>query len=311
MKWIELSFLTGREAVEAIANIFHEQDTDGVVIDDPLELAKERIDQFGEIYALNAADYPDEGVLVKGYFAACDFSDELRQKIEKAVTGLRAFHLDIGRNLSNVREVDEEDWATAWKEYYHPVRVTETITIVPSWEDYKVASADEKVIHLDPGMAFGTGTHPTTTLCIQALEKHIKPTVIDVGTGSGVLAIAAALLGATSVKAIDLDAVAVEVAIENCQINQVEDIVSVSKGDLLSGIIDPVDLVVANILADVIIKIADDVYHKLKDNGIFIASGIITEKKEQVIAAVIDSGFEVVEVAEESGWVAITAIRIK
>ena len=311
MKWIEFSIHTSNEAIEPVANLLHEHGAQGVVIDDPLELVKEREDVFGEIYQLSADDYPDEGAVLKGYFAVDDFSKELRADVEAAVLGLQQFAIDIGKNLTEVREVDEDDWASAWKQYYHPIKVSEQITIVPTWEEYAPKSAGEKLIWLDPGMAFGTGTHSTTTLCIQALEKWVKPgqVVVDVGTGSGVLSITAALFGASRVIALDLDSVAVKVAEENCQVNKVADVVTVSQNDLLQGMKTTADVIVANILADVIIKITNDVYQSLVPNGIFIASGIISEKQEQVVAAMVEAGLTIVEIAEENDWVAITATR--
>ncbi len=168
---------------------------------------------------------------------------------------LPSYDIEIGTGNMTVNEVNEEDWATAWKKYYHPVQISDTFTIVPTWEEYTPASPDEKIIELDPGMAFGTGTHPTTTMCIRALEKTVQPgdTVIDVGTGSGVLSIAAAKLGASSVQAYDLDPVAVESAEMNVRLNKTDDIVSVGQNSLLEGIEGPVDLIVANLLAEIIL----------------------------------------------------------
>lgn len=198
MTWTELSILTTNEAVEAISNILHEAGASGVVIEDSTELGKERVDQFGEIYALNPNDYPTSGVVVKAYLPASSFLAETVEEIKLAIANLSNFDINIGENNFTTTEVNEEDWATAWKQYYHPVKISERFTIVPTWEDYTPVNTDELMIELDPGMAFGTGTHPTTVMCLQALEKVVKPddVVVDVGTGSGVLAIAAAMLGA-------------------------------------------------------------------------------------------------------------------
>lgn len=168
------------------------------------------------------------------------------------------------------------------EKYYHPVKISERFTIVPTWENYEKVSTDELIIELDPGMAFGTGTHPTTVMSLQALERTVKAgdTVIDVGTGSGVLSIGAALLGASNVQALDLDEVAVRSARENIELNQVGNVVTVGQNNLLQGIEGPVDIVVANILAEVIVRFVDDAAKVLKPGGMFITSGIISAKKK-------------------------------
>lgn len=191
MKWSELSIHTTNEAVEAVSNILHEAGASGVVIEDSDELGREREDLFGEIYSLNPDDFPVDGVRVKAYLAETSFLLETVEEIKLAINNLTNFDIDLGHNVVSVQEVDEEDWATAWKKYYHPVKISNRFTIVPTWEDYERVNTDELIIELDPGMAFGTGTHPTTVMCLQALEKTVQTdsSVIDVGTGSGVLSI--------------------------------------------------------------------------------------------------------------------------
>ena len=204
MKWSEFSIHTTNEAIEPISHILHEAGASGVVIEDPFELTKEREDQFGEIYQLNPDDYPEEGVIVKAYLPVNSFLGETVDAIKESINNLIIHNIDIGLNKVTISEVNEEEWATAWKKYYHPVKISERFTIVPTWEIYTPVSSDELIIELDPGMAFGTGTHPTTVMCIQALERSVRPgdRVIDVGTGSGVLSIAAAMLGAEDVRAL-------------------------------------------------------------------------------------------------------------
>lgn len=311
MKWSEIGIHTTNEAVEPISNILHEAGASGVVIEDHLELQKEREDQFGEIYQLNPDDYPDEGVMIKAYLPVNSFLGETVEEIKQAINNLPLFNIDIGRNLVTLSEVNEEEWATAWKKYYNPVKISERFTIVPTWENYVPVNSDELIIELDPGMAFGTGTHPTTVMCIQALERTIKKgdKVIDVGTGSGVLSIAAALLGASSIKALDLDEVAVQSARLNIKLNKVHERVSVSQNNLLDGINDTVDVVVANILAEVILRFTDDVARVVKKDGYFIASGIIQKKKEEVKEAIIQAGFDIVETIQMEDWVALLAKR--
>lgn len=302
--------LTTNEAVEAVSNIFHEAGASGVVIEDSSEIVKNRENQFGEIYELNPDDYPAEGVIVKAYLPASSFLAETIEEIKLAITNLKNFNINIGKNILTTCEVNEEDWATSWKQYYHPVKVSERFTIVPTWEDYEPKNSDEIIIELDPGMAFGTGTHPTTVMCLQALEKLVKPgdIVIDVGTGSGVLSIGAALLGAGKVIALDLDPIAVKAATENVKLNDVDKIVEVHEGNLLDKVeTREADIVVANILAEVIVTFTDDAYAVLKPGGTFITSGIIRAKKEEVKSALEKSGFAVEEVLMLEDWVSIIA----
>lgn len=309
MKWSEICIHTTNEAIEPISNILHEAGASGVVIEDPFELSKEREDRFGEIYQLNPDDYPEEGVIIKAYIPINSFLGETVEEIKEAINNLILFNIDIGRNSVTISEVNEEEWATAWKKYYNPVKISERFTIVPTWEDYTPVSSDELIIELDPGMAFGTGTHPTTVMCIQALERTVTAGdhVIDVGTGTGVLSIGAALLGAKNVQALDLDEVAVQSAILNIKLNKVKEFVSVSQNNLLDGIDGPADIVVANILAEVILRFTDDVARVVKPNGYFIASGIIQQKRDQVKADIERAGFSVEETLVMEDWVAFIA----
>lgn len=310
VKWSEISIHTTNEAVEPISNILHEAGASGVVIEDPFELTKEREDQFGEIYQLNPDDYPEEGVIVKAYLPVNSFLGETVEAIKESINNLIIYNIDIGINKVTISEVHEEEWATAWKKYYHPVKISERFTIVPTWEEYSPVSSDELIIELDPGMAFGTGTHPTTVMCIQALERTVKSgdKVIDVGTGSGVLSIAAAMLGAEQIRAFDLDEVAVKSARLNIKLNKVNDCVTVSQNNLLDGVEDQAaDVVVANILAEVILRFTEDVARVVKPGGQFIASGIIQPKKDQVKDALIQAGFEIAESIVMEDWVALIA----
>ncbi|MFO1443404.1 50S ribosomal protein L11 methyltransferase [Bacillus sp. Bva_UNVM-123] len=311
MKWSEISIHTTNEAVEPISNILHEAGASGVVIEDPLELVKERTDKFGEIYQLDPNDYPDEGVVVKAYLTVNSFLNETVDEIKESINNLVLYNIDIGKNNISISEVNEEEWATAWKKYYHPVKISERFTIVPTWEEYTPVHSDELIIELDPGMAFGTGTHPTTVMCIQALERTVKKgdKLVDVGTGSGVLSIAAAMLGAAHVAALDLDEVAVESARQNVTLNKVHDVVNVAQNNLLDGIESGVDIVVANILAEIILRFTNEAASVVKQNGYFITSGIIQQKKQDVKQAMIDAGFQIEEIIEMEDWVAIIGKR--
>jgi ribosomal protein L11 methyltransferase len=307
VKWSELSIHTTHEAVEAVSNIMHEAGASGVVIEDSEELMREREDMFGEIYDLNPNDFPKEGVILKAYLPVTSFLGETIEEIKLSIDNLVNFDINLGHNVVTISEVNEEDWATAWKKYYHPVKISERFTIVPTWEIYEPVSTDELIIELDPGMAFGTGTHPTTVMCLQALEKTVEPgqLVIDVGTGSGVLAIGAALLGAKHVHALDLDEVAVRSAKLNVKLNNVQQTADIVHGNLLDTVKEPADVVVANILAEVIMKFTDDAFQVVKEGGTYITSGIIGAKKEDVKKSLVASGFVIEEVMMMEDWVTI------
>lgn len=309
MKWSEIAIHTTHEATEAVANIFHEAGSSGVIIEDSAEPDRTREDRFGEIYELDKDDYPSEGVIVKAYLPINSFLIETMKDIERLIAELPNYGLNVGRNEIKTSEVDDEDWATAWKKYYHPVKISGRFTIVPTWEEYEPVDSDELIIELDPGMAFGTGTHPTTVLCMQALEKYVKKDdiVVDVGTGSGVLSIGAAMLGAKSVQALDLDLIAVTVAKENIELNNVEKVIEVNHGNLLESVKIQPNIIIANILAEVIMSFSADAATLLPEDGLFIVSGIIGEKRDLVKNDLLEKGFEIIESVLMEDWVAIIA----
>ncbi|WP_232695386.1 50S ribosomal protein L11 methyltransferase [Brevibacillus daliensis] len=309
MNWSEISIHTTAEAVEAVSSIFYEAGAGGVVIEDPEILEREWSTPFGEIYHLSPDDFPTDGVIVKAYFPVNSYLGETVEEIKSQLDELLTYGLDIGKGTVTLTEIHEDDWATAWKKYYKPVKISDRITITPIWEDYQPAHSDELIIEMDPGMAFGTGTHPTTVLCIRAIEKYITAgdKVYDVGTGTGILSIAAAKLGADSIIAMDLDEIAVRSADANCEINKVSSQVHVKQNNLLDGVTDQVELVVANILAEVIVRFTDDVERVLLPGGTFIASGIIGAREADVKNALADSNLEVIETVYMEDWVAIVA----
>ena len=309
MKWSELSIHTTEEAVDAISNILHEAGASGVVIEDSQDCERQRDQQYGEIYALDREDFPQEGVIVKAYLPVSSFLAENVKEIKLAINNLKKFNINLGANEVSLSEVDEEDWSTAWKQYYHPVKISNRFTIVPTWENYEPVESDELMIELDPGMAFGTGTHPTTVMSLQALEKHVQQGmyVTDVGTGSGVLAIGASMLGANHVHALDLDPIAVRSAKENIALNKIGGTIDVVEGDLLDTVKEPADIVVANILAEIIMTFTDDAYTVVKPGGLFITSGIIETKKEDVKQSLTNAGFIIDEVMMMEDWVTIVS----
>lgn len=236
MLWHEVTVHTTEEAQEMISNLLYEAGAGGVSIEESGSLNKQRDTRYGELYDEPLNDIPEGEAVIKGYFAETLPMDEVVQELTPRVEELRTFGIDPGKALISWKTVDEDEWAHAWKQYFKPLRVSQRLTIKPTWEEYTPASSEEKIIEIDPGMAFGTGTHPTTALCLRALEKQIAggEEVIDVGTGSGILAVGAVLLGAKSVLALDLDPVAVESARENVALNRMEGAVIVKESDLLS-----------------------------------------------------------------------------
>ncbi|MEC3883160.1 50S ribosomal protein L11 methyltransferase [Halobacillus litoralis] len=308
MKWSEVCVHTTTEAVEPVSNILHESGASGVVIEDPSDMNRKET-KLGEIYELNPDDYPAEGVYVKAYLPMNSFLGETVDGIKKTVSNLTEFGIDIGHNNVTISEIHEEDWATAWKKYYKPVKISEKITIIPTWEDYTPVSSDEIIIEMDPGMAFGTGTHPTTVLSIQALEQYLEKgdKVLDVGAGSGILSVASVLLGAEHAYAYDLDDIAVSSTRNNAALNGVEDKVTSKLNDLLEGVDWEADLIVSNILAEIIVKFTDDAYRVVKPGGYFITCGIISGRKEMVRDQLIQSGFEIIETNKMEDWVSIIA----
>ncbi|AIY07859.1 50S ribosomal protein L11 methyltransferase [Paenibacillus polymyxa] len=318
MLWNEITIHTSEEAVEMISNFLHEAGAGGVSIEESGSLNKPRDTSYGQWYDRPLNDIPEGQAIIKGYFAEEVDMDSVRAQIEPRVEQLRTFDIDPGEVRYELKTVHEDDWANAWKQYFKPLRVSDRLTIKPTWEEYEPASEDEKIIELDPGMAFGTGTHPTTSLCLRTLESVIQggEEVIDVGTGSGILAIGAVKLGAKHVLALDLDPVAVSSARENTRLNELEERITIKESDLLSvlnasdptlGIQLPVKLVVANILAEIILLFIDDVYNALQPGGIYIASGIWKNKEEAVETALKAAGFEITEINRDEDWLTFVA----
>ncbi len=308
MNYKEVTLLLNHEVEPFIAEILNDLGANGVVIEDSSELSKGRIDSYGEIYELNPDDYPEQGIRVKCYHSLYDYTDELLADIKQAVYGLK----DIPITLFDisVNEIKDEDWENEWKNHFHAFRASEKFTVVPSWEEYE-ASADETVITLDPGMAFGTGDHATTSMCLKLIEKYVKQgqSIIDVGTGSGILSIAAHKLGAAPIRAVDLDKVAVRVAEENFEINDCAENIETDTGNLLVGETEKRDVIFANILAHIVDLMIDDSYQLLNDGGMLITSGIIVEKESMIVEHLEQVGYRILEIIRESGWIAIAAVK--
>ncbi len=231
---------------------------------------------------------------------------ELSLEVRDGVYGENA---DFGSLRPTINIRDDSEWKDKWKDYFKTFRVSERIVVKPTWEKNVEIKPADIVIEIDPGMAFGTGTHETTAMCIELLDKYLEKDdlVLDAGCGSGILSIAAAKLGAKKVLGVDIDETAVEVADENITLNEVEDIASSQYGDVTKGIDITTDLVVANLMAELIVMITPDIPEHLREKGLYITSGILIEKKEMVIDALEASGFEIMEIAEKGEWCAIAS----
>lgn len=310
MEYIEISAKVIHLAVDVVAQVMMDMGAKGTVIDDP-----ELINHLRKYGGWQLTDIPEqmnmEVVTVTAYYPNDEYwarrladikqqLDLIEQRIGKFLFGNLLF-----------RQVQEEDWANEWKQYFHVTHVGKSIVIKPSWEDY-VAAKGEYVIEIDPGMAFGTGTHHTTNMCMERLEAILQPgsTVFDVGTGSGILAIAAILLGAGRVKAVDIDPVAVKVAKENVAVNHLDNKIEVSEGDLLHGTEGKADLIIANIIADIIVLLLPDIPQKLNAGGVFLASGIIEERVEDVERVAQKVGLKLTACDHRGGWVVMQFARM-
>lgn len=380
--WHELTIIATEPSQEMVSHYLYELGAAGVSVEESWSTDKPRDTSLGQWYDKPLNDIRPGYAEIKGYFAEETDLEKVTKELRALLAGLPEFGYDAGDFTISAAQVQDEDWADAWKKYFKPLQVSERLTIKPTWETYEPRE-DEIVIELDPGMAFGTGTHPTTALCLRALESAIRggETLIDVGTGSGILAIGAVKLGASRVLALDLDPIAVSSATENIELNGLQDVIEVRRSDLLGilsegdiggergetdelsdedssgkrgeacdlseGDIDgiqvdtsvlsegdigetnglsralserdigplsvrpPVDIVVANILAEIILLFTADVAKVLKPGGIYIASGIYKNKEADVEAGLLAAGFEIVDRVRQDDWLAFVAGKPK
>ena len=310
MKWHEVTISSNVDNEEVLTS-FLNTIAKGVAIEYSMDTLRSDIDDFDAKFRLNPEDYPESGLRLIVYFdETMDIDEKLRQ-IEAFIANNDL--VDREQITMNKGIIDEEDWENEWKKHFHNFKVGRNFFIVPSWEFDQVAvSESDKVIKIDPGMAFGTGDHATTSLCLTLMEDIIEDhqKVIDVGTGSGILSIGAHLLGARSIKATDIDELSLKVATENIKLNDCSEDITVEKGDLLKDENDQYDVVIANILAHIIDDMITDAYSHLNNDGYFISSGIIVEKKDEIINHLEAVGFQVQETLVEDGWVAILSKKV-
>lgn len=309
MKWCEVSIQTTHEATEIIAEIFRDLGASGVVIEDP-ELVNDYITSGKWDYTDIPIATETEVVTEKAYLPVNGELDGRLKSFELELAALKERGVSIAPGIITTCELQDEDWSDTWKQYFHVEKPGERIVIKPTWESYE-AKEGELVVELDPGAAFGTGTHATTSMCIKELEQLVKPgmTVFDVGTGSGILSIISAKLGAKDIQAVDYDDSVIKIVEENLAQNNVQDIVSVAQSDLMQNVHGKANLVIANIIADIIIRLFDQLDEHLEVDGTILTSGIIEDRIDDVIDAADAHGYQVVKRLENKGWACITFKR--
>lgn len=307
--WKEYSIYINEDAENSVSEILMDLGATGVSIKNRKDFEKLPAINSNVLWELNENDFPDQGVLISAYFTLDTITNDFQKKLYQKLELLKKLELNVADYTVETRTVKNENWENNWKEYYHSVPVTRYLTIVPEWKDYQLTRKNEQLIILDPGLAFGTGTHPTTQLSIQSLEVIMRggEKVIDVGTGSGVLAITSSLLGASEIYAYDLDKTAINSARSNIKLNNLPINISVEQNNLLKGINLKVDIVVANMLSHLLIELIEDAIRVLKKDGFFISSGIIIDKKVKMLDALKKEGFNIIQVNQLGDWLAIVA----
>lgn len=325
MKYIELKIHASRQGVEMVSDLLYRNGITGISVDDPADLQDilDKKNEYGWDYIDDKVkEHPDREPVVRVYLEDSEEGREQLQHLKLEVMKLKSLEMegrfgwdaDLGRLYAESEVVDDADWKDKWKEHFKPSRITDRIVVKPSWENYD-AKAGELVIELDPGMAFGTGTHETTRLTMALMQLYLgrapegSRRVLDVGCGSGILAIGAALLGAEEVTGVEIDPDAVCVARENAEKNGLQEAVRILQGDLTEGLDIEADIIVANLMADLVMRLAGSCAEHLAGHGIFISSGILLEKREVVSQAIREAGFDIEMVAEDGEWCAIAARR--
>lgn len=327
MKWMKFRIKTLAEAEDIIISELYDRGLEGAQIEDKVPLSP--LDKERMFVDILPEPEQDDGVAYLSFFAEiredgslaldgeCADKDSVLARIEEALSEVREF-MEIGEGSVTVSETEDIDWINNWKQFFHQFYIDDLL-VIPSWEEVKPEDRDKKILHIDPGTAFGTGMHETTRLCIGQIKKHLTPEteLLDVGTGSGILSIIALMYGAKHAVGTDLDPCAVEAVAQNKEANGIAD----EAFDLLIGNIitekeiqDKVgngcyDIVAANILADVLVPLTPVAVNCLKPGGVYITSGIIEAKEETVRQAVESAGLTVLEVNHLGEWVSVTAIK--
>ncbi|MBQ0018015.1 MAG: 50S ribosomal protein L11 methyltransferase [Clostridiales bacterium] len=334
MKYIELKIHVKKDAMDIVTAALEQAGFNSLMIDDPEDVLDIMSNREKYRYDYIDAELTDAKSLQRDPLITLYFTDDEDGAEELARAESIVSEYGIHKLLSYETNIsDDQDWLYKWQEYFKPTKVSERIVVKPTWEDYETKD-NELVIEIDPGMAFGTGTHETTSMCIKALEQVLGEAdeevklrmtegsgaeeelrtmdgsgakVLDVGCGSGILAIAAALLGAEEALGIEIDTDAVEIAKSNVELNGQSEKIRVQYGDLTQGVDYKADIVVANLMADLVIALTPDVPSHMKEGGVYISSGILVEKEAIVSAAIEQAGFTIARVLYDGEWCAIIA----
>ncbi len=312
MKWLRYTLSTTTEAVDIVSATLNEFGIEGIEVEDKIPLTEEEkaklfIDILPELGE-------DDGIAYVHFYVEKDVEPEILDNIKAELEDMRAF-CNMGSLDIELKVTEDKDWINNWKEFFKPFHLEDNIVIKPTWEQYNPANEKELVIEIDPGTAFGTGSHETTKLCVSAINKYLKSgmTLLDVGCGSGILSIIGEKLGGRDIIGIDVDENAVRVSIENAEVNKCHDIKFmqgnvIDNSELRKDIgLHKYDIVVANILADIIIPLSDVAEDFMKRDSLFISSGIINTKAEQVKEALRNNNFDIVDEVHMGDWVSIVA----
>jgi len=302
-EWIEVRIMTSTEGVEILCGVIYDTEVLGVYIEDRNDLGNN--DEKNWDY-LDESLFPiKEGAVLKAYYKQSDKFLSYYNRLRDTLDSLDEYNIPKGEGSITFSKVYEEDWENNWKKYFKPIKITDKLVIKPLWEDY-TPKENEIILNIDPGMAFGTGTHETTRMCLELTQKYLMEDmrVFDIGTGSGILAIAASLFGAKEVIGVDIDPVAVDSAKKNVSYNDLNNI-EILHGNFLEITEGKAHMVIANIIADAIIFILNQVKNILNSGGIFISSGILLEHADRVKKELLNEGYKLIEEKQMGEWIAL------
>jgi ribosomal protein L11 methyltransferase len=307
MKYIQVDIEVRAEEIEAVVGLLLVEGITDTVIEDPADLDRllnKEVDYEWDYIAPEVLERQHAKPKVTFY------TEDNAERHAQIKSIIEAISKAFPEAIVNVKVDDDSEWKDKWKEYFKPTKVGKRIVVKPTWESYD-KKEDELVINIDPDMAFGTGTHETTSLCLKLMEDYVKAgdKVLDVGCGSGILSLGGALLGAGETLAIDIDPEAVKIAAKNVALNHCDDKVKVKVGNLVDGVDFKANVIVANLMADLVIMLSKYAKNNLLPKGIFISSGILVEKRDLVAQAMKDCSFEIKEIREDGMWCAIAAVE--